>query len=324
MREDTLPIQFVELSQRVHFIKRRTQNEYSASCPECGGVPHQDGSFPDRFRLWVVSKHGIPLGWCRNCGYTWTPTKERKPTREEIEAWRKEQEQFHKQEMEKHARALELLQNEKLWEQFHAANCQLSDQVFRSWGISEHWVEYLQLGFKPDYYVSSETGAYYSPTATIPTWFVGGIVQNIKMRVLNPRNDNDRYRNYYKTGEQNLFIPLYDLPLTGAGVIVEGEKKAIVLEQELDDINTRVIGVQSKKPDPRLFESLLDLDPVYIWLDPDAFYRTDKSNETAVEYVTRLVGKERARIVQSPVKVDDGINMYELDPRKYLKNARKA
>jgi hypothetical protein len=324
MREDVLPIQFVELTPRVHYIKRRTQNEYSASCPECGGVPHQDGSFPDRFRLWVVSKHGVPLGWCRHCGYVWTPARECKPSREEIDAWRKEQEEFHKREMEKHARALELLQNERLWEKFYQNKCNLSEQVFKSWGISESWVDYLQLGLNPEYYVSSEAGAYYSPAATIPVWYVGGIVQNIKMRVLNPRSDNDRYRNHYKTGEQYLFVPMHDIPLNGAGILVEGEKKAIVLEQNLDDINTRVIGLQSKKPDPRLFENLLDLDPVYVWLDPDAFHKTDKSDESAVEYVTRLVGKERVRIVQSPVKVDDGINMYELDPRKYLKNARKA
>lgn len=324
MRQDNLPVQFAELTARVHYVVRRTQNEYSSSCPECGGTQHQDGSAPDRFRMWIVSKHGVPLGWCRHCGYVWTPAKERKPTREEIEAWRQERIRIETERKESAERALSILQNEKLWEQFYAANCQMSEQVFRSWGISEKWVEYLQLGFKPDYYVSSETGAYYSPAATIPTWFVGGIVQNIKMRVLNPRNDNDRYRNYYKTGEQNLFVPLYDVPLQGAGVLVEGEKKAIVLEQALDDLNMRVVGLQSKKPDPRLFESLLDLDPVYVWLDPDAFNVTDKSKESAVEYVTRLLGKERTRIVRSPVKVDDGIISYDLDPRKYLKMARKA
>lgn len=324
MREDTLPIQFADLQARVHYVKRRTQGEYSGSCPECGGTPHQDGSFPDRFRMWVVSKHGMPLGWCRHCGYVWTPAKERKPTREEIEAWRQEQIKIETARKEAAELALALLQNEKLWEQFYAANCQMSEQAFRSWGITERWIEYLQLGFKPDYYVSSETGAYYSPAASIPVWFVGGIVQNIKMRVLNPRNDNDRYRNIYKTGEQHLFVPLYDLPLTGAGVLVEGEKKVIVLEQELDDINTRVVGLQSKKPAPELFEKLTDLDPVYVWLDPDAFYCDDKSGETAVDYVVRNLGKERVRIVKSPVKVDDGINMYDLDPRKYLKMAAKA
>lgn len=324
MRQDTLPVQFAELTNRVHYVVKRTQNEYSASCPECGGTQHQDGSAPDRFRMWVVSKHGMPLGWCRHCGYTWTPAKERKPTREEIEEWRQEQIRIETARKEAAERALELLQNERLWEQFYANNCQLSDQVFRSWGISERWVEYLQLGFNPEYRVKSETGEYYSPAVTIPTWFVGGVVQNIKLRVLNPRNDNDRYRNYYSTKMQNLFVPLYDVPLTGAGVIVEGEKKAIVLEQELDDINTRVVGIQSKKPDVSLFANLTNLDPIYVWLDPDAFLITDKSKESAVDYVTRNLGKERVRIVRSPVKVDDGINFYDLDPRKYLKMARRV
>lgn len=324
MREDILPIQFVELTTRIHYVKRRTANEFSSSCPECGGQPHQDGSMPDRFRMWVVSKHGIPLGWCRHCNYVWTPARERKPSNEEIEQWRQEQIRIETAKKEAAERALEMLQNERLWEKFYDQNGQMSLQAFRNWGISESWIDYLRLGFKPDYYVNSETGGYYSPAASIPVWFVGGIIQNIKMRVLQPHNDNDRYRNIYKTGEQYLFVPMYDIPLQGAGVIVEGEKKAIVLEQNLDDMNTRVVGLQSKKPDPRLFEHMKDLDPVYIWLDPDAFYEDDKSGETAVQYVTRLVGKERARIVQSPVKVDDGINMYDMDPRKYLKIARKA
>jgi hypothetical protein len=271
--------------------------------------------------MWLVSKYGMPLGWCRHCGYVWTPTKERKPTREEIEAWRQEQIRIETERKEAAERALELLQNERLWEKFYADNCQMSEQAFRAWGISERWVEYLRLGFKPDYHVSGEDGKYYAPAVSFPVWYVGGIVQNIKMRVLTPRSDNDRYRNIYKTGEQYLFVPLYDLPLSGAGVVVEGEKKAIVLEQELDDINLRVVGVQSKKPDPRLFEQLQDLDPIYVWLDPDAFQADDKSGESAVDYVARHIGKERVRIVKAPVKVDDGINMYDLDPKKYLKIA---
>jgi len=69
------------------------------------------------------------------------------------------------------------------------------------------------------------------------------------------------------------------------------------------------------------------LEPVYILLDPDAsnpvYDKDGKRRESAVERCVRLVGKERARIVDCPVKIDDGI-LEGLDPRKYLRMARKA
>jgi len=322
MRQAILPPEFSPIAHLVSNVQRVTRNEFSSSCPKCGGN--------DRFRLFVVGKHGSPLAIClRGCGYVWTPAKDHKPTKEEIEEWRQKQIIVEQARKEAAERALELLQNEKMWERFHAHNNEYSRMEFERRGISQTWVDYCKLGLDPDYTVYRHgQEPYHSPAFTIPIWYVGGIVQNIKLRIANPRDAaTDRYRNFYETGRSNLFIPLYDAPLSGSGLIVEGEYKAIVTEQALDDIKIRVVGLQSKSPAPELFDDLKDLDPVYICLDPDAnnpvFDKDGKRRETAVERAVRLVGKERARIMDVPVKIDDGI-LQGLDPRQYMRMARKA
>lgn len=323
LRNDFLPAEFEPIQHLVSYVHRKSANEYSGSCPQCGGDVHKNGEPPDRFVMFRVSRYGFSLGFCRKCGYRWTP-KGKEPSKEQIEEWRRNQIEVEKSRIEAAQRALEFLQNDKIWEQFYSQNNSWSKSLFREWGISDTWVDYLRLGLMPDYVVKNGEETYHSPAATIPIWNVGGVVQNIKLRVLNPKNGADRYRNFYAMGSSFLFVPLYDLPISGAGIIVEGEKKAIVLEQTLNNPSLRVVGIQSKTPSPTIFAELKNLDPVYVWLDPDAKVREKDGKETAVEYVTRMVGKERARIVDCPIKVDDGIVKYGLEPRAYLRMARKA
>lgn len=321
MRPDVLPPEFAPISHLVNYVHRKSHNEYCGSCPQCGGTTHKNGEAPDRFVMFVVGRYGFPLAFCRKCGYRWTD-KANLPSKDDVEQWRLYQIDVEKSRIQAARRNLELLQNDKVWEQFYALNNEYSLQMFRGWGIEQFWIDYLRLGIIPDYTVKSGEEYYHSPATTIPIWGVGGVVQNIKLRVTNPRHDRDRYRNFYPMGQSFLFIPRYDEPLKGAGILVEGEKKAIVLEQTLDDSKMRVVGLQTKTPAPELFSQLKDLDPVYIFLDPDAKEKENKGKESAVEYVTRLVGKDRARIVDCPVKLDDGI-IQGLDPKKYLRMARK-
>jgi len=321
-RESQLPIEFASLTTKVHFVVQRGKNEWSSSCPECGGDAHQDGSWPDRFRLWPVSKGGFPLGWCRTCGYTWTLHHERKPSHEEIEAWRQAQIEIEERRKHEAEKALELLRSQKLWERFAAMQTDESRAICESWGINQGWQEYLQIGYLPEYKVYAGETSYISPAITMPTWWAGDVVQNIKIRVLNPLDDADRYRNWYKTGEQNLYMPLHDAEFGGGGVVlVEGEKKAIVTEMH-NPTDYRVIGYQSKRPDPDLFDKIQNCEPIYIVPDPDAFV-PDKTGGRGVDYLTGLIGKDRTRIVQLPVKIDDGIIKHNLDIASYFRLARK-
>ena len=118
-------------------------------------------------------------------------------------------------------------------------------------------------------------------------------------------------------------MPLHDVEFEGGGVIlVEGEKKAIVAEEN-NPTSYRVIGMQSKRPDPDLFSLLDDCEPIYVIPDPDAFQR-DKNGGRGVDYLTSQIGKERARVVRLPVKLDDGIVQHNLNLAHYIKNAVKA
>ena len=322
MKESTLPLEFAELTGRVHYVQQRTRTEWSSSCPECGGEPHKHGEFPDRFRMWPVSKHGTPLGWCRHCGYAWTPAKERKPTREEIEAWRQEQIRIETERKKAAERALELLNNQRLWEKFYNQRTQESMEIVRGWGLSDSWQEYLQIGYNPHYDVwKGGEKAYQSPAVTLPVWNAEGAVQNIKLRVLNPADPGDRYRNQYSTGEHYLYVPLHESPLCGKGILFEGEKKAAVAEA-YNPFFYRCMGVQSKRPDPEIFRLMDNMELIYLWPDPDAFI-SDKNGGRAVDYWVKMLGKERVRIVNCPVKVDDGIVKYGLDTRRYLRMAVK-
>ena len=318
MRYDTLPSCFGELVNQVNNVRRKSSNEYSSSCPYC-----MDGE--DRFVLFVVGKGGFPFAFCRHDpeNHRWYPSKDHKLTQAEIDEFRRNQIEVEKARIEASKRTIEILQSDRMWDFFFDQNSEWSRQTFKEWGISESWVNYLKLGFIPDYTIKSVEGAYHSPAFTIPIWSVGGKVQNIKLRLANPASSRDRYRNYYSTGQSFLFVPLYDLPLEGKCVLVEGEKKAIVVEQTIDDMNYRVVGLQSKTPAQELISQLKGFDVIYLALDPDASIK-DKSGESAVERMTRMIGRERVRIIDFPCKPDDGIIQHGLDPMKYVRMARKA
>lgn len=330
MAQDFLPPEFQPIEHLVSYVQKKSANEFSASCPQCGGSPHKNGDFPDRFVMWRVGRHGFPMGMCRKCGYKWWE-KANKPTKEDVEYWRQQQIEVEKARIEAAKRSIEFLQNDRVWQKFYENNNEWSRNLLRERGIEDSWIDYLRLGLLSDYIVWHGGENYHSPAQTIPVWGVGGVVQNIKMRVLNPRSGADRYRNFYSIGNSFAFVPMYDLPLKGTGVVVEGEFKAIIMQQKLDqiDVDYRVVGLQSKTPDSSVVECMKDLDCIYLWLDPDAHVKENvagknpKFVESAVEYVTRILGKERVRVVYYQEKCDDGIVKYGLDPKRYFAQARK-
>ena len=327
MRYDTLPPEFQQIAHLVSQVVKRTATEWSGTCPQCGGGNHKSGEPSDRFRMWTVSKIGKPLGWCRRCSYTWFPDKGRQPTDEEKEAWRLEQIRIETERKEAAERALELLNNEKIWEQFYKQNNEWSYKLLEERGFSKSWIEYLQFGLNTDFTVwtrsNEEWEQYHSPALTIPIWSVGNVVNEVKLRVLNPKSTADRYRSWYKTRTTSLYLPMHDMAIENKAIIIEGEFKSAKVAQTIDTLDYTVVGVQSKKPDAQILKDLAHCEVVYLGLDPDAFEK-DKNGESAVEYCTRELGRERVRIIEFPCKVDDGIIEHGLDPMRYIRMARKA
>lgn len=314
----TLPMEFVSLSSKVDYIQQWTRDEWSSSCPQCGGVPHKDGTYPDRFRMWTnANGKNKVLGWCRHCNYLWFPDKERPISAEDFEKWRKEQierEETRKREAE---RALELLRSQRIWEVYNANldKYNFAVETIESWGIPRRFADAWKLGFIPDYTVHSKDGEYHSPAITIPVWQPDWEIGNIKVRVLNPRNGSDRYRKLYKTGIDSAFWTYPSLK-TDTCLIVEGEKKAMVCSVYTDP-SIQVVGLPTKTPSKSLLAEFAGFKKLFVCLDPDA--RDDGS----LSNVVRELGKFKTFVTNLPDKVDDMIVKHALNINDVLKYAKK-
>lgn len=318
MRDTSLPIEFASLSGKVDYVQRVNANEWSSSCPQCGGVPHKAGAYPDRFRMWTnaAGKNKI-MGWCRRCSYVWFPDGERKMNPQEFEQWRKDALAAEEQRKRDAERAIALLKSEKIWLYFQERMNDYSRSVIQKWGIPDGWAKYWRLGLIEDYVIYGENGEYHTPAITIPIWQLGSQTPaNIKLRTLNPKSDADRYRNYYKMGASKIFTAIPDLK-SDTVVLVEGEKKAMVTASRLGK-DWQVMGVPTKTPSQESLSILDGFGKIYLCLDPDA-------REGEYNPQTRLVnmlGKERVLVVNLPGKIDDMVVENKLNIRNALRYAK--
>jgi len=305
MRFDTLPPEFSGL--KVNYVQKVSSREWSGSCPQCGGEPHKGGDLPDRFRMWTNAngKNKI-MGWCRRCSYVWFPTHDSPMSKEEFEAWRKQQIEVETRKKLEAERALKFLQSEKIWEQYHSELNNWAFEVLESWGITKHMAAFWRLGLIKDYIVNNE---YHSPAISIPVWGPNKDVRNVKVRVLNPRTGSDRYRALYKTGFDSLFFSRWDLQ-SDTCLVVEGEKKAMVSSIHVKDI--QVVGTPSVTPSPSALKELEPFKKIYLCLDPDSKNKS-KNGTSPLRRMVDILGKERVKIVNLPEKVDDMLIKYKLN-----------
>jgi len=319
MRDAALPVEFSALLGRVSNVNRVSSAEWSSSCPQCGGAPHKDGSYPDRFRMWTKAngKNKV-MGWCRRCSYVWFPTFEKPMSKEEFEAWRKEQLAIERERKLAAERAIALLQSQKIWVQYHSRLNTWAIETLTGWGISPKWQEYWQLGLMEDYTVHGKE-EYHSPAITIPVWQLGGAVSNVKLRVLNPKNSNDRYRSLYKTGEGQPFVAWNRTKFDDC-LIVEGEKKAMVtaIHSKRD---VQIIGVPTKTPSKEMLQKFSMYGKIYLCLDPDA--SQEEKGINALTRMANMLGRERVAVIKLPGKIDDLIVQHGLNVSSALKYAKK-
>lgn len=321
-REAFLPAVFAGLQGKVQYVRQVAKDEWSSSCPNCGGTTHKNGEFPDRFRMWTNArgKNKI-LGWCRHCSYVWFPDTEKPPSREEFDAWRKEQIQVEEQRKREAERAIALLKSEKVWMLYHERLNDWAKEVIKSWGIREDWAHYWKLGLIEDYIVYSKTnGEYHTPAISIPVWQRNWDVANVKIRTLNPKGSEDRYRSMYKVGQAFPFVSFPALD-SDTVLVVEGEKKAMVSAQWSEE-KYQVIGIPSKTPNPEVLRVLDNFGKVIICLDPDAKEVENENGISALDRLTKIVGRERVAVLDLPDKVDDMI-IRGLKINSALKYAKK-
>ena len=316
MRSETsLPGEFAELQGIVNYVVKRGAGEYSSSCPSCGGSAHQDGSFPDRFVLFIASRAtGNPMGWCRSCGYLWHPGKLKgetwKPTPQQLAEWQRERMEREQIRLTEAQHAIGLLQAERAWKRYHANLATAPDYATRELErrlITGWYADYWDIGYCEQKWACTNGVNFASDTLTIPIRPRPGEPVGIKHRLLKPINPGDKYRPEFKGLPNALFVADHERELTGACLVVEGEFKAMTTWRLLDDPGRHVVGLPGKSPDTELLKPLENCEPVIICLDPDAYQRAavhKPGDKTAVQRIAEAVG-DKARVIHLAGKIDD-------------------
>lgn len=317
-REDPLPTGCDELAGKIHFIRRVSAYEYSSSCPNCGGDVHNDGTQPDRFRIFLNSKAtGNVLAWCRRCGFKWWPGKQEgdKPSKiltpeqvAVIEADRKkaEEERLRHQEY-----VMTNLQREKPWDRYHdQLTDELADKYYTKRLINPYFIEVMKLGYCHNRTWFCDGSNFVSDSLTIPIFEnVSGRIINLRHRLITPSVPNDKYRPEMSGLPANLYIVDYERKLSGKLLIVEGEFKALTVYITADDPDLHVVGLPSCSPEIGLLDLLKDCEPVYIALDPgtDDLSPEQVKAGRSITPLRRLADYfgARARIIKTPYKIDD-------------------
>lgn len=286
-------LEYVAMAQS-HFglrFVRVTNAEYRSldGCPWCNdGGKGGDG---DRFRLFTTGRSG-PRVWCRQCGgrmFLDTLEEHQSMSTEEIAKLQVELESRREEEKQKQARALasigsvtdHLIYHENL--QTHPA----AIDYWRSEGIHTKTINRHQLGWCP-----ACPTAPYSPSYTMPVTYHDTLF-NIRHRLASP-NGKGKYRPHMK-GLPAMLYNADDLDIeSNFGLLLEGEKKSMVVTQETGFRNVGIMGMESFSPG--WVQKFSNWGVVFVTLDPDADKRAYS--------IAKMFG-DRGRVVTLPVKADD-------------------
>ncbi len=181
-------------------------------------------------------------------------------------------------------------------------------------GLPEDWQSYYLLGGCDDFVIGD---GYHTPTLTIPILDEQQSVLNIKHRLVNPQNPNDKYRP--ERPGLGPFPPLLasrELGYSGETVVVvEGEIKAMVTWAFLGIPEWQAIGVPGRTQFKPLAERLKG-KTVIVVPDPGA-------EREAYEFAKLVNGK----FLRPPDKIDDYILETGLEKNgiyRLMKQARKV
>ena len=309
-RPATLPPAFGSLCHGLQYVQHVSDIEYSAECPECGGIVHPNNEFPDRFRLFL---DGHPRAWCRRCGYfVWADQVDKDaspPTPQALDQWRKEQ--VAREEARKRSAELALtnLRKRETWRIYYDQLGPMGRAYWAKRGISWAWQDWWRLGWQPE----SRWGV---PTATIPIFGYQWEAQNIKHRLIGVTEVGGKYRYELYGQQQALFLCNPEKPLGGHVIVVEGEIKAAVTFATLDDSKVNMVGLPGATPGQHIVEQFAECDKITLVLDPGA--------EKHARQLAKQLGKKRCRVLTPPMKIDDGIlaaQMTGQDVRRLLNQA---
>lgn len=302
MRKDVqLPPEWACLAGKVSYICQHSNTEFSSSCPFCGGEIHQDGSYPDRCRLFVDTH---PLLYCRKCQRVAYPDQfgddnYGKPSEAEMLAWRQKRITEEEERKAKAERALEFLRSSRIWEQYHKALTPEGREYWRGRGIPDSLQNWWKLGWQDEYMLKRDDEDYMGQSATIPIFAKDWQVVNVKHRLLYFPDNIGKYRYQLSGQPQAMFLANPDIEIGGQVYVIEGEIKAMVTWLTLDDKEACMVGLPGCTPSADIVNQISKAERVVLVLDPGA--------EDAAAKIARTIGIKKCRVLIPPVKIDDGI-----------------
>ena len=272
-------------------FQRVTRDEYVslAGCPFCG-----DGGKRIRSDRFHVFTDGSPRYWCRMCGargFIDSLDVGAGPTPEQMVEARLHRLEQRQRENESRLARLEVMAHCSDHLRYHDALTELAREYWHNQGISDAAIDRYLLGFCP----RCPTDRQGRPSYTIPI-INRGRLENIKHRLVDASSDK------YRPHTTGLGLSLFNADtLDGKPprvIVVEGEKKTIVLDQN----GFPAVGIAGKRSSRREWLPLFErIRRVYIALDPGA--------AESAHRLARLFS-DRARVVHLPCKIDDMIVQY--------------
>jgi len=205
-----------------------------------------------------------------------------------------------RRDRERLARLTEYTSHE-LWNELHD---RLTDDHRIWWenqGVPRDWQDYLKLGYDAHRKYRGQDGQIHvSPAYTIPFFHRDWTFKTIQFRLNSVQYPQERYRFIQGLGTC-FYMSTPNQPLGDEVLVVEGAKKAMVAH--IHGWGGCVLAVPSRSDFGGIQQAVADCGRCYILLDPDATPQAYK--------LGRSIGKS-ARVVELPVKVDDGLMQYGL------------
>jgi hypothetical protein len=295
--EAALPPVFDFLAGKVKYVQQVSDTELSASCPQCGGDVHADGTWPDRLRLFT---DGDARVWCRRCSFFAFADSKEPPDPLKVAEWRKNQIAKEEERKRSAERALEHLRSSNMVERFHQALDEYGRRYWERRGVPAEYQNWWHLGWARQYEFFLGGQPVISDAASIPLYDFGWRLLNLKLRLEPTPADGQKYR-YAISGQPGpLFRCDPDKALEGQNVIAcEGEVKCMVTYARLDDTSLCVVGMPGATPGAAIAALLATADRVTLVMDPGAKPQGIK--------LARAIGIHKCWLLETARKIDDAI-----------------
>ena len=316
-REAILPPEFGWLAGKISYLQRHSDIELSASCPVCGGSVHQGGEWPDRFRIFLDNP---PRVWCRHCFYQRFADQEgASRIVDPVLLERRHKEQVEHEEARKRSaeRALEYLRSSQRWQSYNENMDDAARAIWRRRGIPDSLQDYWQLGYDKAHVFWRNGAEFTDATLTIPIFDESWQALNIKHRLMHPPDNYGKYR-YELRGAAGgyLYRTTPEEPLDGHVIAVEGEVKAMNVAVRGGSSQGTIVGIPGTNPGPEVIAQLKGADRVTLVVDPGA--------KAAGIKIAKAIGIAKCRLLETVMKIDDGILATDMSERKLAQLLRGA